>query len=75
MSNLDTQIKTFLSVARLGSFRRAADELFFVGIVAAPNLRNKASASLTMRETLSTRLSMDGRSRVERPVIALTTDL
>ena len=27
MSNLDTQIKTFLSVARLGSFRRAADEL------------------------------------------------
>jgi DNA-binding transcriptional LysR family regulator len=28
MSNLDTQLKTFLSVARLGSFRRAADEMF-----------------------------------------------
>ena len=28
MSNLDTQLKTFLQVARLGSFRRAADELF-----------------------------------------------
>lgn len=28
MSNLDTQLKTFLRVARLGSFRRAADELF-----------------------------------------------
>ena len=27
MSNLDAQIKTFLGVARLGSFRRAADEL------------------------------------------------
>ena len=28
MSNLDTQIRTFLQVARLGSFRRAAQELF-----------------------------------------------
>ncbi len=28
MSNLDTQLETFLRVARLGSFRRAADELF-----------------------------------------------
>jgi len=28
MSNLNTQLKTFLQVARLGSFRRAADELF-----------------------------------------------
>ena len=28
MSNLDTQLKTFLQVARLGSFRRAADEMF-----------------------------------------------
>ena len=28
MSNFDTQLKTFLQVARLGSFRRAADELF-----------------------------------------------
>ena len=28
MSNLDTQLKTFLRVARLGSFRRAADEMF-----------------------------------------------
>jgi len=28
MSNLDTQLKTFLQVAQLGSFRRAADELF-----------------------------------------------
>jgi len=28
MSNLDTQLKTFLHVARLGSFRRAADEMF-----------------------------------------------
>ena len=27
MSNLDAQIKTFSGVARLGSFRRAADEL------------------------------------------------
>jgi len=27
MSNLDSQIQTFLGVARLGSFRRAADEL------------------------------------------------
>jgi DNA-binding transcriptional LysR family regulator len=27
MSNLDSQLKTFLRVARLGSFRRAADEL------------------------------------------------
>ena len=26
--NLDTQLKTFLQVARLGSFRRAADEMF-----------------------------------------------
>ena len=28
MSNLDTQLKTFLRVAQLGSFRRAADEMF-----------------------------------------------
>ena len=28
MSNLDTQLKTFLQVAQLGSFRRAAEELF-----------------------------------------------
>ena len=28
MSNLDTQIRTFLQVARVGSFRRAAEELF-----------------------------------------------
>ena len=28
MSNLDTQLRTFLQVARLGSFRRAADDLF-----------------------------------------------
>ncbi len=28
MSNLDTQLKTFLQVAQLGSFRRAADEMF-----------------------------------------------
>jgi len=28
MSNLDTQIRTFLQVARLGSFRRAAQELY-----------------------------------------------
>ena len=28
MSNLNTQLKTFLQIARLGSFRRAADELF-----------------------------------------------
>ena len=28
MSNIDSQIKTFLAVARLGSFRRAADELY-----------------------------------------------
>lgn len=28
MSNLDTQLKTFLQIARLGSFRRAADEMF-----------------------------------------------
>ena len=28
MSNLNTQLKTLLQVARLGSFRRAADELF-----------------------------------------------
>ena len=28
MSNLDSQLKTFLRVARLGSFRRAADELY-----------------------------------------------
>jgi DNA-binding transcriptional LysR family regulator len=28
MSNLDAQLATFLQVARLGSFRRAADELF-----------------------------------------------
>lgn len=28
MSNQNTQLKTFLQVARLGSFRRAADELF-----------------------------------------------
>lgn len=28
MSNLNTQLKTFLQVSRLGSFRRAADELF-----------------------------------------------
>ncbi|MEM7563727.1 MAG: LysR family transcriptional regulator [Pseudomonadota bacterium] len=28
MSNLDTQLKTFLQVARLGSFRRAAEEMF-----------------------------------------------
>ena len=28
MSNLDTQLRTFLQVAQLGSFRRAAEELF-----------------------------------------------
>jgi len=28
MSNLDTQLRTFLQVARLGSFRRAAEEMF-----------------------------------------------
>ncbi|MEM7292905.1 MAG: LysR family transcriptional regulator, partial [Pseudomonadota bacterium] len=28
MSDLDTQLRTFLRVARLGSFRRAADEMY-----------------------------------------------
>ncbi len=40
MSNLDTQLKTFLRVARLGSFRRAADELFVTQ--AAVTIRIKA---------------------------------